>query len=307
MCNAKGDDVFTSFRDELTEAGLLIPLGVPGLFGRSGEFESILDGFEAFITRAGAHQKAQVMRFPALFSRLNYEKNGHINNFPDLLGAVHGFTGNERDHAKMVDTLERGEDWGTHLNSTNLMLVPAACYPLYATQSGTLPEGGRIVDLKTPVFRREPSDNPARLQCFVTREFVLLGTPEQALKHRNYWMDKGVDMLRSVGLDASAVVANDPFFGRGGRVMKATQMEQNLKYELVVPIFGSDSPTAVGSSNLHLDHFGDTFGIYTADGQKAHSACVGFGLERIALALLKKHGTATAKWPDEVKHVLAMD
>jgi seryl-tRNA synthetase len=307
MCDVQGDSVFTAFRDELVGAGLLIPLGVPGLFGRSGEFESILDGFEAFITRSGAHQKAEVMRFPPLFSRLHYEQTGHIGNFPDLLGAVHGFTGNERDHASMQDTLQCGEDWGTHLNSTNLMLVPAACYPLYPAMAGTLPEGGRVIDLKTPVFRREPSDNPTRLQCFVTREFVRLGTPEQALSHRDYWMDKGVDMLCSVGLDAGAAVANDPFFGRGGRVMKDAQREQNLKYELVVPIFGSESPTAVGSSNLHLDHFGDTFGIRTADGQTAHSACVGFGLERIALALLKKHGTATARWPHEVRQVLAMD
>src|SRR4051812_48386521 len=107
MCTVRGDSVFTDYRDELIAAGLLIPLGVPGLYGRSGAFEGIIDGFEAYITREGRHHKADVMRFPPLFNRTHYEKNGHINNFPDLLGSVHGFTGNERDHVKMLDTLER--------------------------------------------------------------------------------------------------------------------------------------------------------------------------------------------------------
>ena len=72
--------------------------------------------------------------------------------------------------------------------------------------------------------------------------------------------------------------------------MAATQREQALKYELVVPIasLGRSRPRRL--LNYHLDHFGQTFGIKTADGRDAHTACVGFGLERIALALFKTHG-----------------
>ena len=35
-------------------------------------------------------------------------------------------------------------------------------------------------------------------------------------------------------------------------------------------------------------------------------ACVGFGLERIALALFKTHGLQIAKWPGEVRDVLGL-
>jgi len=303
MCNA-GDSEFTVFRDELVDAGLLIPLGVPGLFGRSGTFERVIDQFEGYASRAAAPFKPEVMRFPPLFNRTSYEKNGHIHNFPDLLGSIHGFMGSERDHMNLLGTFERGEDWSAHLSSTNMMLVPAACYPLYPTATGTLPEGGRLVDLKTFVFRREPSDDPARLQSFRMREFVRLGTPDQAFAHRNEWMERALGMLRALGLEAEAVVANDPFFGRGGKVMKATQREQNLKYELVVPIYASESPTAVGSCNYHLDHFGEIYAIRTADGRVAHSACIGFGLERVALALFKKHGLDPETWPADVRGVL---
>jgi hypothetical protein len=34
---------------------------------------------------------------------------------------------------------------------------------------------------------------------------------------------------------------------------------------------------------------------------------VGFGLERIALALFKRHGLAVDAWPKEVRDVLALD
>ena len=79
-------------------------------------------------------------------------------------------------------------------------------------------------------------------------------------------------MLRAVGLDARPVVANDPFFGRGGRVHGGDAARAALKYELVVPITSADKPTAIASCNYHLDHFGQTFGIKTADGRdRAHA------------------------------------
>jgi seryl-tRNA synthetase len=107
-----------------------------------------------------------------------------------------------------------------------------------------------------------------------------------------------------VGLDVRPAPANDPFFGRGGRVMAAAQKDQDLKYELLAPIASAEKPTAIASCNYHLNHFGVAFGIRTPDGQPAHSACVGFGLERIALALFRKHGFDPDRWPAEVKRVL---
>jgi seryl-tRNA synthetase len=306
MCLTHADDAYTLYRNELIAAGLLIPLGARGVYGRSGVFEGIIDGFESYITRMGAHLNPEVMRFPPIFSRATYERTGHINNFPDLMGSIHSFLGADKEHVDLVGKFERHEDWGQALGTSDLMMVPAACYPLYPTATGTLPQGGRRVDLKTFVFRREPSDDPARMQIFRQREYVRLGTADEAYEHRNYWLQRGKEMLLSVGLDVTAVLANDPFFGRGGRVMKATQKEQDLKFELVVPICSAEKPTAVSSCNYHLDHFGIGFDIKSADGQPAHTACIGFGLERITLALLKTHGFKTQAWPREVRELLSL-
>ena len=296
-----------AFQEQLFRAGLLIPLQVRGLYARSGTFERIVQGIEALVDRAGDWQQAEVMRFPPLFARAHYERLDHIANFPDLLGSVHAFAGDERAHRAMLADFEGSQDWTAHLHACDCMLVPAACYPLYPTAAGsTLPAQGRIVDLETFVFRHEPSDDPARMQMFRQREYVRLGSAEQALEHRYRWLDLGQALLESLRLPVARVLANDPFFGRGGKVMKATQREQELKYELVVPICSEQHPTAVTSCNCHLDHFGQLFDIHGVGGEPAHTSCVGFGVERITLALLKTHGLDPWAWPAPVRERLGL-
>lgn len=299
-------EAYQHCQDQLVSAGLLIRSGVPGLYGLSGVFEDVVERFEQAVTRRARPLRAEVMRFPAILNRADYLKTTHIENFPDLMGSVHTFTGNEHGHAKLLDKRHRNEDWTTDLTPTQVMMTPAACYPLYPTATGTLTAEGRTVDLRSFVFRHEPSDDPARMQIFRQREFVRLGTAEQALEHREYWLNVGQEILNSVGLNVERVVANDPFFGRGGRMMAAAQKEQDLKFELVHPVATSEKPTAITSCNYHLDHFGHSFDIRTADGEYAHTACIGFGLERIALALFMTHGFDPDHWPTEVKSVLAL-
>jgi len=78
------------------------------------------------------------------------------------------------------------------------------------------------------------------------------------------------------------------------------QRQQGLKFEALVPI-ASPEPTAVSSFNFHQDHFGLSFGIQLHDGTVANSACLGFGLERITLALFRAHGMDIGDWPLEVR------
>ena len=74
-----------------------------------------------------------------------------------------------------------------------------------------------------------------------------------------------------------------------------------------MPICSTEKPTAVSSANCHLDYCGKAFDIRTATGEEAHTACIGFGLERIALALFKTHGLRLANWPREVRDPLELD
>jgi seryl-tRNA synthetase len=101
-------------------------------------------------------------------------------------------------------------------------------------------------------------------------------------------------------------IANDPFFGRAGKLLAMNQRESALKFELLVPVCSEEKPTACVSFNYHEDHFGQVFEIHLADGRRAHTACVGFGLERITLALLKHHGLDPARWPAATREVLGL-
>jgi seryl-tRNA synthetase len=297
--------VWHECQDALVHAGLLVRSGVPGVYGLSGTFHEVIERFDRYLTRIGNRERPEVLRFPPLLARASYEKTDHLETFPNLMGSVHSFLGSDKDHLELSRMRASGEDWTRALGATATMMTPAVCYPLYPTATGTLPAGGRLFDLRGFVFRHEPSPDPARMQAFQMREYVRLGTPSEALEHRDAWLKRAEEILRAVGLDATPVVANDPFFGRGGRVMAASQREQALKFELVVPITSAEKPTAVASVNYHLDHFATPFAIKTAGGATAHSSCVGFGLERVALALFKTHGFDPAKWPAEVRSVLA--
>jgi seryl-tRNA synthetase len=293
-------------RQKLLDAGVLISMKVDGLYGFSGAFEDVIERFERLVTRRARKLQAEVMRFPAIMSRAEYLKMTHIEHFPDLLGSVHSFTGNERDHARLLESRKRGADWTEELSPTEVMMTPAACYPLYPTATGTLGANGRLVDLRSFVFRHEPSDDPARMMIFRQREFVRLGTAEQALAHREFWINEGEEVLNLLGLPVERIVANDPFFGRAGRLMANSQKDQVLKFELTIKVASEEKPTAITSCNYHQDHFGHTFDILAPDGSYAHTACIGYGLERIALALFMRHGFDVDRWPNSVKNQLEL-
>ena len=171
---------------------------------------------------------------------------------------------------------------------------------------GRMGADGALVDCYTYVFRHEPSVDPARMQMFRQREHVRLGSARQALDFRTLWMKRGKEIIGSFGLPFEVDVANDPFFGRTGKLLAASQREESLKFELLVPITSKEQPTACVSFNYHRDLFGQNFGVETASGEPAHTACVGFGVERIALALFRHHGFDPKAWPAAVRNVLGL-
>ena len=292
--------------DALVKVGLLIPSGVAGVYGRSGTFEDVVERIDACVARLCADDGVERIRFPPVVTRRNFERSEYLKSFPDLAGVIHAFRGSDRDHAALLAQAEAGEDWSAGLPHADLVMTPAACYPLYPMCTGTLPPGGRRFDVLSWCFRHEPSIDPARMQLFRMHENVRVGEPADVLAFRAVWQERGVALLRSLGLPCHVDAANDPFFGRTGKMLAMNQRDQGLKFELLVPIASAEQPTACVSFNYHQDHFGHLFDIRLADGRTAHTACVGFGLERTALALFKTHGLDVGGWPGAVRQVLGL-
>jgi len=297
-----------AFRDELLSHGLLISMGVDGLYGRSGAFEHVVERLNAAIGAVGDPDGPEIMRFPPGIGRLQLAKSGYVRNFPHLAGTVASFSGAEPDHAALLGKLSKGEDWTDTQRPTELALTPAACYGVYPViaSRGRLAADGALVDVYTWCFRHEPSIDPARMQMFRQREHVRIGTPQQVSAFRARWLDRARTLVESFGLPGVIEVANDPFFGRAGRLLAANQRDDNLKFELLVPIVAGAPRTACVSFNDHRDLFGRAWAIETETGEAAHTACVGFGVERLTLALFRHHGFALASWPGSVRHALGL-
>jgi len=279
----------------------VVPTAIPGTWGRGARFEEVHDRLNDLITRAGADENAEFLHFPPVIDRTILEKTDYLDAFPHLVGVVHSYAGKELGAKEMAQKIRDQQPWAHMLSVTEVVLAPAACYPVYPTFAGKLPEGGGTGSLGSWAFRHEPSPEPTRAQAFRVREYIRLGAPDEVLAWRDKWHARGAELLASLGLPATSDVAADPFFGRSGKMMAMSQVEQKLKFELGVPVLAADKLTAVCSFNYHQDKFGKIFGIQQPDGSVAHTACLGFGMERMVMALFQHHGLVVEEWPDAVR------
>jgi seryl-tRNA synthetase len=286
---------------------LFRPSGVDGLHARTALYEGVVDALQALVTR---HRDGgvEVLRFPPVMSRRNLEKSGYLHSFPHLLGAVCCLHGEEAEIRAAVERPDADGGWTAALAATDLVLSPAACYPVYplVAARGPVPATGVTFDVACDCFRHEPSRNLDRMQSFRMREYVFIGAPAQVDAFRARWLERAQGIARQLGLTHQLAGASDPFFGRVGKIMAMSQMEQALKLEMLIPVRSAAEPTACMSFNCHRDHFGATWDLRTEDGAVAHTGCVAFGIDRLALALFVQHGLKVATWPRAVRDELAL-
>ena len=281
--------------------------GIDGVYARTGLYEGVVEALGALISTYRP-RGAEVMRFPPVMSRQQLERQGYLKSFPNLLGCVSCLSGSEREIRGAVEAAGAGAAWTDGLAAADLVLAPAACYPVYplAAARGPVPAQGLVFDVACDCFRREPSRDIDRLQSFRMREYVCIGTPDQIVEFRQAWVERAKGLADRLGLPYRVDVASDPFFGRVGQLAASLQLEQELKFELLVPIRSTEEPTACMSFNYHRDHFGVTWDLQTADGAPAHTSCVAFGMDRLAVALFATHGTEIDAWPPGVRDALRL-
>ena len=261
--------------------------------------------FEAVVAllRRGIGSLASVEDFPRfaippVVARSLVERAGYVQAFPQLLGTVHSFAGTPAEWKQLSAQAVEGGDWHSAQQLSDLVLLPAACYPVYAGLSGRELEQPERFAVEGQCFRQEATSETGRLRSFRMVELVTAGTEEHCLAWRGTWLERVADWLRGMSLKVEVEVADDPFFGPARRLFQAAQRAQELKYELKVPV-ADGLVQAIASANFHKDHFGEAFG-FTSGGAVGNTACTAFGIERIALALLHAHGSDPSLWPESV-------
>ena len=107
------------FYASLVEAGLVIPTGVQGGYGRGPVFEDVLRSFDALVQRTAAPDGAQELMFPPIIARSLIETVGYMDNFPQLAGSVHSFAGSDAKARELSARVHAGERWEDLLDITD--------------------------------------------------------------------------------------------------------------------------------------------------------------------------------------------
>ena len=248
-----------------------------------------------------------MFRFPPVVSRALIEKSGYLKSFPHLLGCVCALGTDVKRVTDAVARFEAGGTWTDSAEPSELVLAPAACYPIYpiAAQRGAI---GRAADVR----RRERLFPPRAVEGHRPAAIV----PDARVRRhrradeisafRDDWMARAPEIAGDLGLTHRIDAASDPFFGREGQMVGRFQVANALKFEMLIPVRSTEKPTACMSFNCHRDHFGEVWNMKTADGELAHTACVAFGIDRLAVALFARHGVEVETWPAGVRAKLGV-
>src|SRR5579862_9226922 len=203
----------------LTLQALFQSSGVDGVRARTQLFERAVEGLTGLISRL-RDPDTEVLRFPPVTNRAHIEKSGYLHSFPHLLGAVCCLHGGEGEIRAAISGAG-SKEWVAKTTPTDLVLTPAACYPLYplVASRGPIPASGLVFDVASDCFRHEPSQEIDRFQSFRMREFVCMGAPGEVTKFREDWIARGREFAELLGLPHAVETASDPFFGRTGKML----------------------------------------------------------------------------------------
>ena len=207
----------------------------------------------------------------------------------------------EKQAQELSKHVHAGEPWGDTQAMTDVCLNPAACYPVYPVITGVAAPKGRLVTMTNWVYRHEPSPEPTRMQSFRVREFVRAGDPDDVIAWRNTWLERGLALLTSLGLPATPRWRRIRSSDAGGRCSPRARSSRSSNSRWSSPSSRPTDRRRCARSTTTRTTSSRVFGIRTQSGAYAHTACLGFGLERVVMALFKTHGFDPSDWPDAVR------
>lgn len=299
--------------DELKAIGAVYEMG-PGAIATGQLFTDVLDALDAGVRRIAVEQfGAARFRYPTLISTQALRRGGYFESFPQLLMSVSRLCVDLDVYRRFVDETAASGDPAAlidrHSTHSGYCLPPTMCFHTYLQYSGRpLPAEPTVVTSRGKSFRFESrySRSLERLWDFTIREIVFLGDAATVARLRQEFLDAACRYVAELGLAGQVQPANDPFFGNANAPTQIlAQRLRRLKYELRLPAEDGRG-IAVASFNVHGTTFGEPYAITLPAGGPAYTACVGFGLERLAFAFFCQHGVRRQRWPDQVRERLGM-
>jgi hypothetical protein len=261
---------------------------------------------DAFVRQIGGPARARREYYPSVMTTERMNRSNHFSSFPEH---VH-FVTHLREDLDVLDEFARelraAGGFGAAvlgklerpMASPAIALNPSVCYNCYASIENSTVEGeGFVATARSRCHRYESGNHRslARLMDFSMREVIYVGQPDFVKRQREQSIRLLCELIERWGLASWMESANDPFFTNDFEVKAAFQRNNDMKYELRMPL--ASGSVAVASSNFHSVTFGKAFNIVSPSTRPVCTGCIGFGLERWIYAVFSQVGLDPAAWP----------
>lgn len=267
-----------------------------GQAGLRGPLLRLAEDCDRAFQRLASTWQAQEERHSATVAADILERIDYFGSFPHQATFAVRLDPKEENLDEFVAGPRVDEDgWivTTSLLPPNDVLTPAACYHVYAAHQGEKLVDPLYVTTRNTCFRQEKHYEPLRrLRSFTMREIVCLADEAETGRFVGTAHELVSRFATLVDVPISWQPATDCFFRPALNPKYLFQRLEPVKQEAT---YGDG--LAVGSVNLHHDHFGVGFQLDFA-GKPATSACLAFGIERWLFAITDRHGLDPSAWPD---------
>ncbi|MCZ8514926.1 hypothetical protein O9H85_21375 [Paenibacillus filicis] len=281
----------------------------PGLFIFREPFSSLMRFLDySFVTMvANRFPGVKEEHYPAVIRAETLNKTNHFTSFPEH---IHFLT-HLREDLDIIESfsqsIREAGGWKAEqpldLNETmpkpKFTMNPSTCYHCYEGLQNEILEGDGVTVTAISKCHRFESRNHSdfgRLLDFSMREIIFVGKPDFVKENRLQAIEYLKELAVEWQVDSLLEIANDPFFTNDFQVKASFQRNQEMKYELRLTIPHIKKSIACSSVNFHSNTFGNAFNISMGK-RPAVTGCVGFGIERWALAFLAQYGLDEAQWP----------
>jgi hypothetical protein len=285
-------------RRELVHAG-------PGRIGFGPRFLELMEFFDRRLFSFAQLFSAESRQFPTLISAEVLARCNYLNAFPHSVSIVSHL----REDLDEIQNFARTARWDgqklvcdeKNFGSVECLLSPTVCFHCFGWLKDSRQEEPGAFTAIGKCFRYESRNlnGLERLWDFTMREIIFVGVKEYVLAQRQRTIDECLKLLAEWDLSYEIKSATDAFF-LDESSMATFQLAFDLKYEVQAALPYKSKSLAIGSFNFHQDLFGRCMNISTATGEPANTGCVGFGIERLALAFLAQHGLDPKRWPTAV-------
>jgi seryl-tRNA synthetase len=296
----------------LEAAGQVIPIQ-PGFYTLQGDFLRVFQAVNQVVLRMATALGAIEQEHPAVWPVRLFKMIDYFHEFPHQMILCAPVKDDFASRSMFSKLYRKDQDFET-VPMDSLMadasygLQPAVCDCCYYSLEGARNHSDAYYTTVNKVFRNErsASNRLDRLTNFTVRDIMFVGSEAFVLEARERLIERLSRLIVDLTLRAKIETANDPFFANDSAMKSVFQNAHRLKYELLADIPHLGKEIAVGSVNLHTDFFGKAFDIRLADGEVAHSGCIGVGMERMTYALFCQHGPELKGWPAPVLEFLGL-